>query len=325
MIQHPRIGIRPTIDGRRQGVRESLEVQTMNMAKSVADLISSTLKYPDGEPVECVISPSTIGRVPEVAASHELFKKSNVCATITVTPCWCYGSETMDMSPDIPHAIWGFNGTERPGAVYLAAVLASHAQKGIPAFGIYGRDVQEANDTDIPEDVKEKLLRYARAALATGLMRDTAYLSMGSVSMGIGGSIVNPDFFQEYLGMRNESVDMTEFTRRMDRGIYDPEEFERAMVWVKEHIKEGVDRNREDLILSKEEKEKQWEFVIKMFMIGRDLMVGNPRLAELGFEEEAVGHHALVAGFQGQRQWTDHFPNGDFMETFLNPNYSPLI
>lgn len=316
MIQHPRIGIRPTIDGRRQGVRESLEVQTMNMAKSVADLISSTLKYPDGEPVECVISPSTIGRVPEAAASHELFKKSNVCATITVTPCWCYGSETMDMSPDIPHAIWGFNGTERPGAVYLAAVLASHAQKGIPAFGIYGRDVQEANDTDIPEDVKEKLLRYARAALATGLMRDTAYLSMGSVSMGIGGSIVNPDFFQEYLGMRNESVDMTEFTRRMDRGIYDPEEFERAMVWVKEHIKEGVDRNREDLILSKEEKEKQWEFVIKMFMIGRDLMVGNPRLAELGFEEEAVGHHALVAGFQGQRQWTDHFPNGDFMKPF---------
>ncbi|VRN01383.1 L-fucose isomerase [Streptococcus pneumoniae] len=257
MIQHPRIGIRPTIDGRRQGVRESLEVQTMNMAKSVADLISSTLKYPDGEPVECVISPSTIGRVPEAAASHELFKKSNVCATITVTPCWCYGSETMDMSPDIPHAIWGFNGTERPGAVYLAAVLASHAQKGIPAFGIYGRDVQEASDTAIPEDVKEKLLRYGRAALATGLMRDTAYLSMGSVSMGIGGSIVNPDFFQEYLGMRNESVDMTEFTRRMDRGIYDPEEFERAMVWVKEHIKEGVDRNREDLILSKEEKEKQ--------------------------------------------------------------------
>jgi|GEM_PF-82789 len=321
MIQHPRIGIRPTIDGRRQGVRESLEVQTMNMAKSVADLISSTLKYPDGEPVECVISPSTIGRVPEAAASHELFKKSNVCATITVTPCWCYGSETMDMSPDIPHAIWGFNGTERPGAVYLAAVLASHAQKGIPAFGIYGRDVQEASDTDIPEDVKEKLLRYARAALATGLMRDTAYLSMGSVSMGIGGSIVNPDFFQEYLGMRNESVDMTEFTRRIDRGIYDPEEFERAMVWVKEHIKEGVDRNREDLILSKEEKEKQWEFVVKMFMIGRDLMQGNPRLAELGFEEEAVGHHALVAGFQGQRQWTDHFPNGDFMETFLNTQF----
>ena len=321
MSQHPRIGIRPTIDGRRQGVRESLEVQTMNMAKSVADLISSTLKYPDGQPVECVISPSTIGRVPEAAASHELFKKSNVCATLTVTPCWCYGSETMDMSPDIPHAIWGFNGTERPGAVYLAAVLASHAQKGIPAFGIYGHDVQEADDTEIPADVKEKILRYARAALATGHMRDTAYLSMGSVSMGIGGSIVDPDFFQEYLGMRNESVDMTEFTRRIDRGIYDPEEFERAMTWVKANIKEGQDRNRQDLVLSPEEKAKQWEFVVKMFMIGRDLMQGNPRLAELGFEEEAVGHHALVAGFQGQRQWTDHFPNGDFMETFLNTQF----
>ena len=279
MIQHPRIGIRPTIDGRRQGVRESLEVQTMNMAKSVAALIESTLKYPDGQPVECVISPSTIGRVPEAAASHELFKKSNVCATITVTPCWCYGSETMDMSPDIPHAIWGFNGTERPGAVYLAAVLASHAQKGIPAFGIYGKDVQEATDTEIPEDVKEKILRYARAALATGLMRDTAYLSMGSVSMGIGGSIVDPNFFQ------------------------------------------GFDHNREDLVLSREEKDKQWEFVIKMFLIGRDLMIGNPRLAELGFEEEAVGHYALVGGFQGQRQWTDHFPNGDFMETFLNTQF----
>ena len=279
MIQHPRIGIRPTIDGRRQGVRESLEVQTMNMAKSVAALIESTLKYPDGQPVECVISPSTIGRVPEAAASHELFKKSNVCATITVTPCWCYGSETMDMSPDIPHAIWGFNGTERPGAVYLAAVLA------------------------------------------TGLMRDTAYLSMGSVSMGIGGSIVDPNFFQEYLGMRNESVDMTEFTRRIDRGIYDHEEFERALKWVKENVKEGFDHNREDLVLSREEKDKQWEFVIKMFLIGRDLMIGNPRLAELGFEEEAVGHYALVGGFQGQRQWTDHFPNGDFMETFLNTQF----
>ena len=321
MIQHPRIGIRPTIDGRRQGVRESLEVQTMNMAKSVAALIESTLKYPDGQPVECVISPSTIGRVPEAAASHELFKKSNVCATITVTPCWCYGSETMDMSPDIPHAIWGFNGTERPGAVYLAAVLASHAQKGIPAFGIYGKDVKEATDTEIPEDVKEKILRYARAALATGLMRDTAYLSMGSVSMGIGGSIVDPNFFQEYLGMRNESVDMTEFTRRIDRGIYDHEEFERALKWVKENVKEGFDHNREDLVLSREEKDKQWEFVIKMFLIGRDLMIGNPRLAELGFEEEAVGHYALVGGFQGQRQWTDHFPNGDFMETFLNTQF----
>ncbi len=227
----------------------------------------------------------------------------------------------MDMSPDIPHAIWGFNGTERPGAVYLAAVLASHAQKGIPAFGIYGKDVKEATDTEIPEDVKEKILRYARAALATGLMRDTAYLSMGSVSMGIGGSIVDPNFFQEYLGMRNESVDMTEFTRRIDRGIYDHEEFERALKWVKENVKEGFDHNREDLVLSREEKDKQWEFVIKMFLIGRDLMIGNPRLAELGFEEEAVGHYALVGGFQGQRQWTDHFPNGDFMETFLNTQF----
>lgn len=321
MINKPKIGIRPTIDGRRNGVRESLEDQTMNMAKSVAKLISENLKYPNGSPVECVISPSTIGRVTEAAASHELFKKSNVCATITVTPCWCYGSETMDMSPDIPHAIWGFNGTERPGAVYLAAVLAAHAQKGIPAFGIYGKDVKDVEDTQIPSDVKEKLLRYSRAALATGLMRDKSYLSMGSVSMGIGGSIVDPDFFQEYLGMRNEYIDMTEFTRRIEREIYDKEEFNTALNWVKERFVQGEDLNRDDLKRTKEEYDKEWEFVIKMFLIGRDLMEGNPKLADLGFVEESVGHNAIVAGFQGQRQWTDHFPNGDFMETLLNSQY----
>lgn len=321
MINKPKIGIRPTIDGRRNGVRESLEDQTMNMAKRVAKLISENLKYPDGSPVECVISPSTIGRVTEAAASHELFKKSNVCATITVTPCWCYGSETMDMSPDIPHAIWGFNGTERPGAVYLAAVLAAHAQKGIPAFGIYGKDVKDVEDTQIPSDVKEKLLRYSRAALATGLMRDKSYLSMGSVSMGIGGSIVDPDFFQEYLGMRNEYIDMTEFTRRIEREIYDKDEFNTALNWVKERFVQGEDLNRDDLKRTKEEYDKEWEFVIKMFLIGRDLMEGNQKLADLGFVEESVGHNAIVAGFQGQRQWTDHFPNGDFMETLLNSQY----
>lgn len=321
MINKPKIGIRPTIDGRRNGVRESLEDQTMNMAKSVAQLLSENLKYPDGSPVECVISPSTIGRVTEAAASHELFKKSNVCATITVTPCWCYGSETMDMSPDIPHAIWGFNGTERPGAVYLAAVLAAHAQKGIPAFGIYGKDVKDVEDTQIPTDVKEKLLRYSRAALATGLMRDKSYLSMGSVSMGIGGSIVDPDFFQEYLGMRNEYIDMTEFTRRIEREIYDKDEFNTALNWVKARFVQGEDLNRDDLKRTKEEYDKEWEFVIKMFLIGRDLMEGNQKLADLGFVEESVGHNAIVAGFQGQRQWTDHFPNGDFMETLLNSQY----
>lgn len=257
MSNYPKIGIRPTIDGRRKGVRESLEDQTMNMAKSVAKLIAEHLKYPDGTPVECVISPSTIGRVPEAAASHELFKRSNVCATITVTPCWCYGSETMDMSPDIPHAIWGFNGTERPGAVYLAAVLAAHAQKGIPAFGIYGQDVKESTDTEIPEDVKAKILRYARAALATGLMRDKSYLSMGAVSMGIAGSIVDADFFQEYLGMRTEYIDMTEFTRRMEEEIYDKEEYEIALKWVKERFKQGEDLNREDLKRSEEVYEKE--------------------------------------------------------------------
>ncbi len=321
MNNYPKIGIRPTIDGRRKGVRESLEEQTYGMAKRVAEFISSNLKYPDGTAVECVISPSTIGGVSEAAKSHSLFKKENVCATLTVTPCWCYGSETMDMSADKPHAIWGFNGTERPGAVYLAAVLAAHAQKGIPAFGIYGKDVQEADDKNIPDDVKEKILRYTKSALAVGLMRDKSYLSMGSVSMGIAGSIVDADFFQDYLGMRTEYIDMSEFVRRIDEEIYDKEEYEKAIKWVRENCTEGEDDNPEELQISREEKDKQWEFVVKMFIIARDLMDGNDRLAELGFGEEAEGHNAILSGFQGQRQWTDHFPNGDFMETFLNTQF----
>lgn len=318
---YPKIGIRPTIDGRRRGVRESLEEQTMNMANSVAELISSNLKYPNGDPVQCVISDTTIGGVSEAARSKEKFDKENVCATLTVTPCWCYGSETMDMDATIPHAVWGFNGTERPGAVYLAAVLSGFAQKGIPAFGIYGKDVQDADDTSVPEDVKEKVLQFTRSALAKGIMKDNAYLSMGSVSMGIAGSMVNEDFFQDYLGMRNEYIDMTEFSRRIEEGIFDPEEFERALKWTKDNCKVGKNSNPEHLILSDKESEAQWEYVVKMTIIARDLMVGNPKLKELGFEEEAQGHEAIVSGFQGQRQWTDFLPNGDFMETILNTSF----
>ncbi|MGG1312334.1 MULTISPECIES: L-fucose isomerase [Cohnella] len=317
----PKIGIRPTIDGRRKGVRESLEEQTMNMAKSVAALLTEHLRYPDGRPVECVISDTCIGGVAEAAASAEKFAREGVGVSITVTPCWCYGTETMDMDPTLPKAVWGFNGTERPGAVYLAAVLSGYAQKGLPAFGIYGEEVQDAGDTTIPEDVKSKLLAFARAGLAVAIMRGKSYLSMGSVSMGIAGSVVNEAFFQEYLGMRNEYVDMSEFVRRMDENIYDPAEFEKALAWVKEHCKEGPDNNPPHLRLSREKKDKDWETVVKMTLIARDLMIGNPRLAELGFGEEALGHNAIVAGFQGQRQWTDHFPNGDFLEAILNSSF----
>ncbi len=317
----PKIGIRPVIDGRRRGVRESLEDQTMNMAKAVAKLYSENLKHANGHPVECVIADTTIGGVAEAAACAAKFKKENVGVSLSVTPCWCYGSETMDMDPHTPKAIWGFNGTERPGAVYLAAVLAAHSQKGIPAFGIYGRDVQDAGDGVIPCDVKEKLLRFARAGLAMATMKDKSYLSMGSVAMGIGGSIVDDHFFQEYLGMRNEYVDMSEFVRRIDEEIYDKEEFDRALAWVKKNCKEGTDYNPAELQLSRERKDKNWEFVTKMVMIGRDLMIGNPKLAELGFAEEANGHNAIAGGFQGQRQWTDHFPNGDFMEATLNSSF----
>lgn len=318
---HPAIGIRPTIDGRQMGVRESLEDQTMNMAKSLADLLTSELKYADGTPVRCVIADTTIGRVTEAAACAEKFKREDVGVVITVTPCWCYGSETIDMEPHTPKAIWGFNGTERPGAVYLAAALAGHTQKGLPAFGIYGNDVMESSDTSIPEDVKEKLLRFAKAGIAVASLRGKSYLSVGSVSMGIAGSIVNENFFQEYLGMRNEYVDMSELIRRMQEGIYDQEEFEKAMVWTKANCKEGTDFNKPEKQKSREEKDKDWETVVKMTIIIRDLMVGNPRLQEIGFAEEAKGHNAIASGFQGQRQWTDFMPNGDFAEAILNSSF----
>lgn len=317
----PKIGIRPTIDGRRKGVRESLEEQTMRMATSVAELLAAELRYPDGSAVECVVAETCIGGVAEAAAASELFSRSNVGVTITVTPCWCYGTETMDMSPSTPTAIWGFNGTERPGAVYLAAVLSAHAQKGIPAFGIYGEDVQDGGDTTIPEDVREKLLRFSRAGLAAATLKGQAYLSIGSVSMGIAGSIVNDSFFQEYLGMRNEYVDMSELTRRIEEEIYDPEEYKLALAWVKENCSEGPDNNAAHLQTDRKRKEYEWETVVKMTQIVRDLMAGNPRLAELGFTEESMGHHAIVSGFQGQRQWTDHSPNGDFLESILNSSF----
>ncbi len=319
---YPVIGIRPTIDGRRGvlKVRESLEDQTMNMAKAAAELISSNLKYSNGEPVKVIIADTTIGRVAEAAACAEKFKKAGVDITLTVTPCWCYGSETMDMDPMTIKGVWGFNGTERPGAVYLAAVLASHAQKGLPAFGIYGHDVQNADDTSIPEDVAEKILRFARAAVAAATMRGKSYLQIGSVCMGIGGSIIDPAFIEEYLGMRVESVDEVEIIRRMTEGIYDKAEYDKALKWAKEKCKMGFDKNPENLQLSDAEKEEQFAFVVKMMCIIKDLMNGNENLPE-GCEEERVGHNAIAAGFQGQRQWTDFYPNCDFPEAMLNTSF----
>lgn len=319
--QLPKIGIRPVIDGRRRGVRESLEEQTMNMAKAAAKLFEENLRHPNGMPVECVIADTCIGGVAEAARAADKFQREGVGVSLTVTPCWCYGSETMDMDPLTPKAIWGLNATERPGAVYLAAVLAAHNQKGLPAFGIYGKDVQDAHDTTIPEDVKEKLLKFAKAGLAVATMRGKSYLAMGGTSMGIAGSMVNHDFFESYLGMRVESIDMSEFIRRIEEEIYDKEEFERALAWTKENCKEGPDLNPVEIQASREKKDEVWETVVKMTIIARDLMVGNEKLAELGFGEEALGRNAILAGFQGQRQWTDHFPNGDFMEAILNSSF----
>ena len=317
----PKIGIRPTIDGRRKGVRESLEAQTMGMARRTADFLSANLRYPDGSAVQCTIADSCIGGVAESALTAEKFRREGVGVSITVTTCWCYGSETMDMDPHLPKAVWGFNGTERPGAVYLAAVLAGHNQKGLPAFSIYGRDVQDADDTTIPADVQEKLLRFARAGLVVALMRGRSYLSLGGVSMGIAGSIVDQGFFESYLGMRVETVDMSEITRRIDEGIFDPDEYRRALAWTKANCTEGREYNPPEKQRSRAQKDKDWESVVKMTMIGRDLLAGNPRLAELDWGEEALGHNAILGGFQGQRQWTDHSPNGDFMEAMLNSSF----
>ncbi len=314
-----KIGIRPTIDGRERGIRESLEAQTMNMARMAADLISSTLKDRFGNPVECVIADGTIGGFAEAKACADKFTKEGVCGSLTVTPCWCYGGETMDMDRHTPKAIWGFNGTERPGAVYLAAVLAGHTQKGIPAFSIYGHDVQDADCKEIPEDVKEKILRFCKGAVAVGEMKNKSYLALGTVSMGIAGSVVNPELFEKYLGMRCEYKDMSEIIRRVENGIYDKEEFERALAWVKKNCKEGKDRNANPH--TREQKDKEWEFCVKMAMIVRDMMNGSEYLKKNGFNEEGNGNNAIAAGFQGQRQWTDFMPNGDFMEAILNSSF----
>lgn len=316
----PKIGIRPTIDGRK-GVRGSLEKQTMDMAENAAEFLENNLTHPNGKPVKCVIADRCIGGVAEAQMAEEKFEKEGVGVSLTVTPCWCYGTETMDTHPTRPKAIWGFNGTERPGAVYLAAVLSAHNQKGLPAFGIYSHEVQDADDRSIPDDVREKLLKFAKAGLAVATMREKSYLAMGNVSMGIASSKTDESFFQDYLGMRNEYIDMSEIYRRIEEGIYDDDEFEKAMAWVEENCEEGKDNNPVEDQHSREAKDEQWEFVVKMAIIAKDLMVGNEKLDEMGYGEEAMGHNALAAGFQGQRQWTDHFPNGDFMEAILNSSF----
>ena len=320
MTDYPTIGIRPIIDGRRRGVRESLEDQTMNLALRVAKLFADELRYPDGSPVQCVIADTTIGGVAEAQATSRKFRRENVGLTLSVTPCWAYGTETVDMDPNMPHAIWGFNGSERPGAVYLAAALAGHAQLGIPAFGIYGREVQDADDETIPDDVRGRLLDYAAAGLAVAQMKGSSYLSMGAVSMGIAGSVVKDEFWSRYLGMRNEYVDMSEFARRVNEEIYDVEEYERAYAWVRENYAPGKDYNPPEN-QKPELHDDWWSYSVKMTLIARDLMVGNAKLADKGWGEEALGRGALAAGFQGQRQWTDGFPNGDLMETILNTTF----
>ncbi|MCF8381348.1 MAG: L-fucose isomerase [Bacteroidales bacterium] len=317
----PKVGIRPVIDGRERGVRESLESQVMDLAKAAANFIEENLRFPSGEKVECVISDTCIGGVAEAALCSEKFQMEGVGVSLTVTPAWCYGTEVMDTDPLIPKAIWGFNGTERPGAVYLAAALAGYNQKGIPAFGIYGRDVQDSGDLNIPEDVRVKILRFVKAGLAVAQMKGKSYLSIGYSSMGIAGSMVDTNFFQDYLGIRTEFVESVEILRRIDEGIYDKAEFEKALAWTKENCKEGKDYNTEDKKADEERKQWEWERVVKMTLICRDMMIGNPKLVEMGYREEGLGRNAILGGFQGQRQWTDYQPNGDFTEAILNSSF----
>lgn len=322
MTTKPVIAVRPIIDGRRRGVRESLEEQTMQMANTAAKLIRDNLKYPDGTPVEVVVADRTIGRAGEAEAVREQFAPYDICGELTVTPCWDYVTEVLDMDPSYQHALWGLNATERPGAVTLAAAMSAYAQFGIPAFGIYGEHVQEADDPEVPPEVKEKILRFARGALAVGQLHFKNYLQIGSQCMGIAGSMVDRQFFRDYLGMGVESVDMIEMDRRINLGIFDPDEYKKARAWVKENLTEGGDIvNKPEYHLSEEEREAQWDYVTKMVIIGRDMMLGNPKLADLGFAEEAAGFNAIAAGFQGQRQWTDYKPNADLLETFSNTTF----
>ena len=322
-MNYPKIGIRPVIDGRWGGVRESLENQTMGMATAARELIESSLRYPDGTPVQCVIADSTIGGGAEAAKCADKFSGENVVATLSVTPCWCYGSETFDMDPNTIKAVWGFNGTERPGAVYLAAVMAAYAQKGLPAFSIYGHDVQDMTDTNIPDDVAEKILRFARAAVSVGWMKNKAYVNLGGVAMGIAGSYCNADLFQKYFGMRPEWVDMTEIVRRITLKIYDHDEYEKALAWVKANCREGFDcnagKNLPEIIRKSKvvPPDKDWEFITKMTIVIKDILYGNKKLDEMGWHEEALGKNALAAGFQGQRNWTDWLPNADFTEAIM--------
>ncbi|MBN1270982.1 MAG: L-fucose isomerase [Candidatus Aminicenantes bacterium] len=317
----PKVGIRPVIDGRRKGVRESLEKQTIEMARNAEKWIIKNIRHANGLPVECLVAEPCIGGAAEAAEAAEKFRKENVGLSLTVTPCWCYGLEVMDDDPLIPKAVWGFNGTERPGAVYLAAALAGYNQTGLPTFGIYGRHVQDHGDTSIPEDVKRKIEGFVKAGLAAAEMRGKSYLSMGGVSMGIAGSVVDPGFFRDYLGMRCEYIDMSEFVRRIEEEIFDKKEYTKALKWIREYCVEGEDINPQEIQSSRERKDEEWETVVKMTLIARDLMIGNPELEHAGFGEESLGHNAIAAGFQGQRQWTDHFPNGDFMEAVLNSSF----
>lgn len=321
MNSNPKIGIRPIIDGRRLGIREGLEDKTRAMAEAAKLLIEENVTYPDGTPVQCIISACSIGGGEEAARCADQFSRENVCATLSVTPCWCYGSETMDINPKTIKAVWGFNGTERPGAVYLAAVMAAHNQRGLPAFSIYGHDVQDLADNRIPEDVQDKILRFARAATAVALMENRAYVGIGSVSMGIAGSNVDAQFLQDYLGIRAEWVDMTEVLRRIQYEIYDKDEYHKALAWVKQNCREGYDKNPEEIRHTAEQKAEEWERSVKLTLICKDIMHGNPKLDQQGWYEEALGRNGIMGGFQGQRMWSDWCPNGDFTEALLNTSF----
>ncbi len=312
-----KIGIRPIIDGRGK-VRALLEDKTHRMAIEAKKLIESNVFDIQGNAVECVIGKTSISCRAEAVEVDDEFARLGVVATLSVTPVFDYGTETLDFNPHTLKAVWGFNGTERPGAVYLACAMAGYAEYGLPVFSIYGKDVQDLDDSTIPDDVQQKILAFARCASAVGQMKGKSYLSIGGVSMGIVGSFMDPYVLNDYFGMHAEWIDMSEVQRRLQKEIYDHAEYERARAWVKKYVKEGKEYyNDETTMHSAEQKEKDWEISIKMALIFKDLLHGNPALKEMGWGEESFGRNAIAGGFQGQRQWTDFMPNADFAESIL--------
>lgn len=315
-----KIGIRMLVDN-RPALRAQQQQALFKLAEQVRLLLEGQVRYGDGVPAQCVIAPQPVGCVRDAAAVSELFRAERVGAVINIARAWAYPAEVMEYDTQLPQAVWGFSGSNYPGTVFMGAAVATAAQRGCPLFKIYGRDIQAGQDLRVPEDVADKLVRFAQCALALATLRGKTYLAVGSMCMGIGASAVDHAFFQCYLGMRTQMVDTAEILRRMEQKIYDPQEYARARRWAKENCREMQDPNPCALQQPAPQKQVAWDDSVKLALILRDLMQGNPALARQGHPEEAQGCLALAASFQGQRHWTDWQVSSDFAEAVLNSSF----